>query len=435
MRKCISLLLILGCFVLVTCANNNATSTNNEDEGTETKSNVPTRTIVTDGGSSSYTGAAYTYSGDSYTIESALDAIANIGTGWNLGNTLDSCAANNGWIGKYGAKSSDGSIAPSVWETAWGQRVTTKAMIDKIKAAGFNAVRVPVSWEEHMSITTPYGVSDIWMNRVEEVVNYVLDNDMYCILNVHHDGGANGWVKANETYYNGYKDKFASLWMQIGQRFNKYNGKLLFESTNEVLDNDNNNWSVSTSGMKYVNKWNQLFVDTVRSTGGNNATRNLVVMTECGNSGSTALNGMTIPTDSASGHIVVEVHNYNPQGFTSTDATWTTMYSTWSSNDEATLKSEFEVMKNFATANSVPLIIGEYAAFKKKCDDDDTSYNDSDRAAYAKFFVKNTYSNGIKCFWWDTGELFGRTKDTGSDDGTWACEAVLNGIMDGLNGK
>ena len=423
--------LVPVCCILFACSSSPVESDSNENKSS--KSSVPSRIIVTDGGASSYTGASYTYSGTTYTIESAADAVAHFDTGWNLGNTLDSNSANNGWIGKYGTKNTDGSIATSAWETAWGQRVTTKAMIAKSKAAGFNAIRVPVSWEEHMSTTAPYGISDIWMNRVEEVVNYVLDNGMYCILNVHHDGGANGWVKANETYYNGYKDKFVSLWTQIGQRFNKYNGNLLFESTNEVLDNDDNNWSVSTSGIEYVNKLNQLFVDTVRATGGNNATRNLVVMTECGNSGSTALGGMTIPNDSTSGHIVVEVHNYDPQGFTTTDATWTKMYSTWSASDESTMNAEFDVMKNFSTTKNIPLIIGEYAAFRKKCDNDSTKYNDSDRAAYAKFFVENTYTRGIKCFWWDTGELFDRTKDTGTDEGTWASETVLDGIKSGLS--
>lgn len=172
------------CLVLMACSSTNG----NALDGDYTKTAaVPERTIVTDGGASSYTGDSYAYIGTIYTIESARDAVAHFGTGWNLGNTLDSNSANDGWIGKYGAKRADGSISPSVWETAWGQRVTTKAMIQKIKDAGFNAVRVPVSWEEHMSTTTPYGVSDIWMDRVEEVVTYVLDSGMYCILNVHHD--------------------------------------------------------------------------------------------------------------------------------------------------------------------------------------------------------------------------------------------------------
>ena len=136
----------------------------------------------------------------------ATEVVSDMVIGWNLGNALDSYVA-----GETGLAT----------ETSWGNPYSTKAMIDGIKEAGFNAVRVPVTWYNHMDASTNQ-IDKEWMDRVEEVVNYVLDNDMYCIINVHHDTGEKGWLKATENGIDVKKAKFKAIWEQVSERFGEY---------------------------------------------------------------------------------------------------------------------------------------------------------------------------------------------------------------------
>ena len=159
-----------------------------------------------------------TSSSNSSSMRNSQEIVNDMGVGWNLGNSLD-CIAS--WI--YNGN-------PSQYETAWGNPVTTKAMIDTVKAAGFNTVRIPVSWGEHMGASPDYTVNSDWINRVEEVVNYVLDNDMYAIINVHHDGEWCIPTYANEI---SASDKLQKLWIQIANKFKNYDDHLIFEALNE----------------------------------------------------------------------------------------------------------------------------------------------------------------------------------------------------------
>ncbi|MDL2222376.1 cellulase family glycosylhydrolase, partial [Parabacteroides sp. OttesenSCG-928-N08] len=167
--------------------------------------------------------------------EKASLAVRQMKTGWNLGNTLDPFSNNeegHNWIELYTP------AAPSDYETAWGQPITTPELMVMFKEKGFNAIRIPVTWFPHLDEKGQ--VKEEWMNRVEEVVNYVLDAGMYCVLNVHHDTGADPvttWLMADMDKIDQIESKFASLWKQIAERFNRYDQKLLFESFNEMLDN------------------------------------------------------------------------------------------------------------------------------------------------------------------------------------------------------
>ena len=163
------------------------------------------------------------------TFETAYQAVRNMKVGWNLGNTLD---AHNG------SRMTD--VVQS--ETTWGQPVTKPELMQMMKEAGFGAIRVPVTWYPHMDNNNK--VDAAWMKRVHEVVDYVLDAGMYCILNIHHDTGADGdghtsWLKADETVYAQQKGRFESLWRQIAEEFRDYDQRLLFESYNEMLDTYN----------------------------------------------------------------------------------------------------------------------------------------------------------------------------------------------------
>ncbi|MGN0666696.1 MAG: cellulase family glycosylhydrolase [Huintestinicola sp.] len=318
----------------------------------------------------------------------AAKQVSDMTSGWNLGNTLDSCGD---WIGKYTKG------RPSDYETAWGNPVTTKAMITAVKKAGFNSVRVPVTWAEH--IDDKGNIDEDWLARVHEVVDYVLSQDLYCILNVHHDGGTDGWLEASPESYKKNAKKYEALWKNIANSFKSCGNKLLFESFNEMLDK-NNSWTESKNADAYeaINDYNQLFVDSVRSTGGNNKTRNLVVQTYSAACTDKTLKNFVLPEDTVKDHLIVQVHNYDPQGFTTKGVTWTKDVSEWGSDkDKQDMDKLFARLGKYSDQWGAPVIVGEFAA--------DYKNNDAARGEYAYYFTSKAAEYGIKCFWWDTGDM------------------------------
>lgn len=149
--------------------------------------------------------------------KTASETTAELGFGWNLGNSLDS----------YSGTTVGSNIGSLSSETAWGNPKATKELIDLVKDSGVETVRVPVTWYEHMDPNT-YEIDAGWMARVEEVVDYVLDDGMYCIINVHHDTGEKGWLKANSTNLEQKKEMFTAIWEQVSENFVDYGDKLLF---------------------------------------------------------------------------------------------------------------------------------------------------------------------------------------------------------------
>lgn len=318
----------------------------------------------------------------------AADTVNSINAGWNLGNALDSCGE---WISLY----TEGK--PENYETAWGNPVTAKELITAVKNSGFNTVRVPVTWAEH--IDEKGNINAEWLDRVQQVVDYVISQDMYCILNVHHDAGADGWLEASSDCYKNSSGKFAGLWKNIAVRFRYYGSRLIFEGFNEILDSQNSWTNAKDSGAyKAVNDFNQLFVDTVRATGGNNAVRDLMVQVYSASCSEQALDGFVLPKDSAENHLIIQVHNYDPQGFTANDATWTTMTDKWGSAAEKQYFDQlFDRLEKFAKKQGAPLVVGEFGANYKG--------NESSRRLYAEYFVTAAAKHGIKCLWWDTGDM------------------------------
>lgn len=316
---------------------------------------------------------SYTKTTSGFVEEDAATAVHNMKTGWNLGNTLDSTSydwkkevsgSNEiGWILQWGEKDSNGKVTTKAFETAWGMPFTNREMIHYVKELGFGAVRVPVTWAEHIDENNK--VDPDWMKRVHEVVDYVIDEGLYCMINTHHDG----WVCATERMYNKFSPRFESLWTQIATEFADYDERLIFASMNEVIDEEDKWNAQPKSTFEYINKWNQLFVDTVRATGGNNAKRNLVVSPR-GCSGSDRDMQIFEIHDSVENHIIIEVHNYTPQGFCFNDATWTTMTAKWTPfQHEYELRNDFTMYERWQKRLGYPVIIGEYAAFPKKYED------------------------------------------------------------------
>lgn len=309
-------------------------------------------------------------------FESATDAVKNMGVGWNLGNTLDAVKEGvaEGWTWD--------SIEDH--EKNWGQPVTTPELMKMMKEAGFGAIRVPVTWYQEMD--SEGKVNDAWMNRVKEVVDYVIDNGMYCIINVHHDtGDGTQWLHASTTTYDKVKDKYEYLWKQIAEKFKDYDQHLLFESYNEMLD-DNNRWNepASDDGYKAINSYAKLFVTTVRNTGGNNAERNLVVNDYSASSAPNAMKALELPEES--GHIIFQLHSYP----------------NWQTKSNA--KNEIDnLISNIKTnlLDRAPVIIGEYATFTTWPSTIDYYDKDKEVALYAMdYLIKETKKEGIGTFYW-----------------------------------
>ena len=338
--------------------------------------------------------------------ENAATAVRNMGVGWNLGNTLDSNSGNvnHMWIEGSPRTTSD-------YETAWGQPVATRELIHMFKEAGFNAIRVPVTWYPHVGTLTVTSkllddgqyhyvwdswtgteVDPAWMARVKEVVGYVLDEGMYCILNVHHDTGAasTAWLRADEAVYAAVKDKYCELWRQIATEFESCGQRLLFESFNEMLD-ANSTWNFSTAAAHgVINKFNADFVATVRATGGKNAYRNLVVNTYAASCDEKALNDFRLPQDTVEGRLIAEVHSYAPYHFAfDTDYPKTVF--------DASCDQEVRgIVKRLGTTlvgKGIPCILGEFGA-------DTGKRTETELSKQAACYIEAAAEYNIACFYW-----------------------------------
>lgn len=340
-------------------------------------------------------------------FETAQEAVTNMGVGWNLGNTLEAHAKKpnpdiDSYWGQEGLES----------ENDWGQPNTKPEVFKMMKEAGFGAIRIPVTWYNHMD--KDGNVNAEWMARVKQVVDYALAQDLYCIINVHHDTGADeagkhvSWIKAEGANYEKNKSKFEKLWLQIATEFKDYDQKLLFESYNEMLDKYSS-WNYATSNKsggyneteamdayKAINDYAQSFVNVVRGTEGNNGVRNLVVNTYgacCGGKwGSNELpmgpiREMKLPDDVTSNHLIFQIHSYpglKPNNLAAIKTQVTTMMSD---------------LKTILAAKGAPVIVGEWGTLN---DDSDVNYNNNktNYLDFCKHFVTEAKNNGIITFYW-----------------------------------
>jgi len=309
--------------------------------------------------------------------ESAADFVAKVKIGWNLGNTLDG--------------------SPN--ETSWGNPKTTKEMITTIKNAGFNTIRIPVSWSSHAPKSSNYAINPTWMSRVKEVVDYAVDNNLYIILNSHHD---NGIFKLYNNEIEDSKTALKSIWTQIANTFKDYDYNLIFEGLNEPRTiNSEAEWNGGTSEERNnLNALHQLFVDTVRETGGNNEKRILMVPTYAASASSNAVSALTIPNDPQNDvkKIIVSIHSYVPNNFT---FPWGNA-KTWSksnSSDTSSIISFFNSANSTFVSKGIPVIAGEFGAVNKN--------NENARAEWAEYYVSYGKSKKIPCILWDNGSFSG----------------------------
>lgn len=336
------------------------------------------------------------------TIENATDAVKNMGLGWNLGNALDANSQQyhdptqaNYW-GQQDVTS----------ESCWGQFPTKAELLTMMKDAGFGAIRVPVTWYNHMDIDG--NVDEAWMNRVHDVVDYVISQGLYCIINVHHDTGADSqnwasWLKADASVYTAQKARYEKLWQQIANEFRNYDQHLLFEAYNEMLDAQSS-WNFAQSNTSYdaINNYAQSFVNVVRATGGNNAQRNLIINDYGASSGSGTwstklqdpLKQMKIP-DGESNHIIFEVHNYpslidnDKQNRSISDIQ--TEIDAWITN-----------LKTHLVNKGAPVIIGEWGTSNVDAGEGKTDYDVRKDLMFqfVDYLIKAMKQNDIATFYW-----------------------------------
>lgn len=330
----------------------------------------------------------------------SMEIVADMGIGWNLGNTLEACGD---WI--------NGSKISS-YETAWGNPITTKEMIDGIKEAGFDSVRIPVAWSN--LITEDNTIHPELLDRVEEVINFCLENDMYAIVNIHWD---NGWFSTFSKEYDKAMEKYTIIWTQIAERFKDYSDYLILESLNEegCFDDIWNRYSGSDGPKKQqaydiLNSINQQFVDVVRGSGGNNERRHLLIAGYATDIYLTCDESFHLPQDPAE-HMMVSVHYYTPSTFTilEEDADWGKAVSTWGSEAERKqLEADMNRMKETFIDKGIPVILGEYGSTLKNKDPESVR-------KYLTSVCKIAYQMGMVPMLWDPGTHYNRYQASFND--------------------
>jgi O-antigen/teichoic acid export membrane protein/aryl-phospho-beta-D-glucosidase BglC (GH1 family) len=296
------------------------------------------------------------------------------------------------------------------YETLWGNPVTTRAMIEEVANAGFKAVRIPITYYDH--IDSNGKINRDWLKRVSEVVNYVIDNNMYCIINIHHDTGEDGWIKAEYSELETNKERLHCVWQQIATYFMNHDDKLLFEGFNEILNNKNQWNNAGGDSYKASNELNQEFVDTVRETGGNNKYRNLIVSTYAAGTSEEIVNAFELPKDISKNHIITQVHYY--------------------SNLEET-KDMPNVLSRLNTKfkeSNTPVIIGEFATWN--------NWEESKAIQYMKTFITEAKVYKYAVLWWDRGNEHQTDKSQtetllNRNQLTWYDKELMNALIETSN--
>lgn len=343
----------------------------------------------------------------------ALEATRLMGNGINLGNTLEACDNN------VGIKTN----TPLSYETHWGQPKTTQAIIDGMKAAGFDTIRIPVAWMTNAThlYEGDYTIDADYMDRVEEVVRYARKAGMYVIINDHWDGGWYGMFGSESAETRALAmEAYKGMWQQIAERFRDYSDYLIFESANEELGgrfDENSPLYCSDSVVTYLtdderyaltNEINQTFVDVVRATGGNNATRFLLIAGYSTNIDQTCDDRFQMPKDTADSKLMVSVHYYDPWSYCG--ASSAASATKWGKvSDYEYLDQQLAKMTKFTEAG-YGVVIGEYGALPGS-----DGLKDNTLAYHTAFLDACTKYNLTNCLW-DCSGLYKRVSQTFADD-------------------
>ena len=315
----------------------------------------------------------------------AWAAVAQMAPGINIGNTLDNT---------------------TTWETGWGNPPITQGFVESLAHLGFKTVRLPVAWDTYADDGR---IDADKLRRVSEVVNWITGAGMFCVLDIHWDGG---WIDSDKkemfprtfaTFSPEAEKKFRSYWEQIAGFFGGKNEKLIFEALNEETNFSNE--GSAAQAYATLTRVNQLFIDTVRKTGGNNAKRLLIVAGYSTDIKKTCDSGYKLPTDTIPGRLFISVHYYTPYQFCglTEDADWGKMMTTWGSADDVKqLDQLFDMMKGFCTSNDIPAFIGEFGVTSKK--------ESASRIRWMSAVTNAAVSRRMVPVLWDTGTDVARQK-------------------------
>lgn len=333
----------------------------------------------------------------------SVELVKEIKIGWNLGNTFDSFITDDVTL-----------------ETSWGNPVTTKEMVTAVKDAGFNIIRIPVTWFPHLDENN--NIDKEWLDRVQEVVDYAYSQDMFVIINLHHED----W---NDTFYDNEAaatEKLKTLWKQIGTHFEGYGERLIFEAMNEPrMRNTNNEWTGGNKeGHEVVNRFNAAFVETVRGLGGNNAKRHLMIPVYCASSSPDAMKALEIPA--GDDKIIVSVHAYVPYGFALGDDLNDNKF-TADGRTTGDINYVMDNIKKIFLDKNIPVILGECGARAKD--------NTEARTVWAEYYISKAKEIGVPCIIWDNGAFEGDGENFGLLDRQnckWAYPEIIDSFMKGL---
>jgi len=351
---------------------------------------------------------------DSTQMSTAVQLAAKFKLGWNIGNTMEATGG----------------------ETAWGNPQITESYVKFVKQLGFTSIRIPCAWDSHLDNKATAHIDQNWLNRVKDVVGYCVNNGVYVMLNIHWD---DGWLENNviTLKQDSVNAKQKALWEQIATAMRDFDEHLMFASANEPAADNAEKMAVLAS-------YHQTFVDAVRSTGGRNSHRVLIVQGP-NTSMSLAYDLMnTLPKDPTAGRLMVEVHNYTPAQFCflSQDVSWGKMAYYWGNGYHSTIETDrnatygeendhiadYNKMKTKFVDKGIPVLMGEYGAYRRDGSANipkDLALHDASVDYWITFTTKEALARGIKPFWWDTGGAVDRWNNTVKDQRT--IDAIMAG--------
>jgi aryl-phospho-beta-D-glucosidase BglC (GH1 family) len=349
-------------------------------------------------------------------LPTANEIAGKMKVGWNLGNTFEATCG----------------------ETAWGGAYTTQQLIDSVKATGFTSVRIPCAWFCH-SDTVNSVIDKDWINRVKQVVDYCINDSLYVVLNMHWD---KGWLenRINKVNQRQVNERLKKYWTQIATQFKNYDEHLLFAGANEPDVKKKEDMSVLLS-------YYQTFINAVRATGGNNGSRTLIIQGPSTDIDNTNKLMNDLPKDNIKDRLMLEVHYYSPYQFClmENDASWGKRFYYWGKDyhsktdtaynatwgEESTIEEKLGLMKQKFADKGVPVIIGEFAAYKRTLKPPaDQQLHNASVEYFQQYFVRSAVSKGFVPFYWDVNMgLFDRNKCKVLD------KEILKAIMQGANQK
>ena len=345
---------------------------------------------------SAFSIGSITASAEEFT-QTGAEFITNIKVGFNLGNTFEAWQGWNTWPDDIS------TITPEYSETGWNNPKTTQAMIDEVANAGFNAIRIPVTWRNFIvdNGNGTYTIRQEWLDRVKEVVGYAQNNDMYIIVNMHHDD--KDWLDITKTgdEWDAIVEKYRQIWNQIATEFKDYDEKLILEAANEIVGG-NDWWGKQDYYFDNMTELYKCFIKTVRETGGNNAKRYLMLPTYGAQWYSHQIDKVYLPEDD--NHIIMDVHWYT------------------SSTDIKELNTYMSHFAKMTLKKGYGAVFGECGLQK--------SASNTTKAAWPVAYMGTAMANGIPCFIWDDG---GNFQQLDRRNLVWTSDAYISAIMATVN--